>query len=105
MDNDVDLTQFNNKLELDFMYHYERHNRDAEPDTDPFLSRTIMNSYYDMYTLQNVPNIEDIPIYLSVNIQSINSKFEQLKFQITELLSKNIKIDVIAIQETWEISV
>ena len=33
----------------------------------------------------------------------LNSKFEQLKLQTLELISSNVKIDVIAIQETWEI--
>jgi exonuclease III len=43
------------------------------------------------------------PLYLSVNIQSLNSKHEELSFQICELLSKNISIDVIALQETWNV--
>jgi exonuclease III len=43
------------------------------------------------------------PLFLSINIQSLNSKYEELRNQIVELSSKNIFVDVIAIQETWEI--
>ena len=43
------------------------------------------------------------PIYLNINIQSLLSKFNQLKTQILELLERNVKIDVISIQETWEV--
>jgi exonuclease III len=41
---------------------------------------------------------------LSINIQSLQSKFEQLKSEIDECMSKNISIDVIALQEIWDVS-
>jgi hypothetical protein len=56
-----------------------------------------------MSALSSIPNAEIMPIYLSVNIQSLNSKFDQLKEQILDLQNLNLKVDVIAIQETWEI--
>jgi signal recognition particle subunit SEC65 len=56
-----------------------------------------------MYNLPSIVNDENSPIFLSINIQSLNSKHSELRNQIIELTSKNLKIDVIAIQETWDI--
>jgi len=43
------------------------------------------------------------PIYLSLNIQSLMSKYELLKSAIMELTAAHVPIDVIALQETWSI--
>jgi hypothetical protein len=42
-------------------------------------------------------------VFLSINIQSLMSKHEQLVLEIAELEQKNISVDVIALQETWDI--
>jgi len=44
------------------------------------------------------------PIYLSLNIQSLMSKFDSLKLFVTELKTANVPIDVIALQETWSVN-
>jgi exonuclease III len=36
-------------------------------------------------------------------VQSLNSKYESLKEYITELFSKNVNIEIIALQEIWQI--
>jgi exonuclease III len=56
-----------------------------------------------MYSLPAQLNGHDSPLFLSINIQSLNSKYEELKTQIIELANQKIQIDIIAIQETWEI--
>jgi len=43
------------------------------------------------------------PIYLSLNIQSLMSKFESLKSTIMEFTAADLPIHVIALQETWSI--
>jgi exonuclease III len=43
------------------------------------------------------------PVILSINIQSLQSKYEQLCLEINELVAKNIEIDAIVLQETWNI--
>ncbi len=63
----------------------------------------INSKYYDMYTLPSISNDDNSPIFLSINIQSLNSKHSELCNQILELTSKKLQIDVIAIQETWDI--
>jgi hypothetical protein len=50
-----------------------------------------------------LPNPSE-PIFLSTNIQCLQSKFESLKHYILSLTSKNIPITVIALQEIWQIS-
>jgi hypothetical protein len=42
-------------------------------------------------------------IFLSINIQSLMSKHSQLVSEIAEMEDKNLHIDVIAIQETWDV--
>jgi hypothetical protein len=56
-----------------------------------------------MYNLHSILKEGNAPIFLSINIQSLNSKYEELRQIILELEIKNIPIDIIAIQETWEI--
>jgi exonuclease III len=41
-------------------------------------------------------------MYISLNIQSLQSKFKQLCNEILELEEKNVCIDVIALQEVWD---
>jgi hypothetical protein len=56
-----------------------------------------------MYNLPSILNDDSSPIFLGINITSLNSKHSELRSQIIELTSKNLKIDVIAIQESWDI--
>jgi exonuclease III len=55
-----------------------------------------------MESISNL-NANGHSLYLSLNIQSLNSKFDEFQQFITELQQKNVNIDVIALQETWEI--
>ncbi len=70
---------------------------------DPYSDLIIDSKYYDMYTLPSILNDSDSPIFLSINIQSLLSKYEELRFFITDMSRKKVSIDVIAIQEVWEI--
>jgi hypothetical protein len=56
-----------------------------------------------MYTLPSILNDDKSPIFLSINIQSLNSKHSELCNQILELTNKKLQIDVVAIQKTWDI--
>jgi len=97
------LNQLNNDMDLDFLHQYTLKYVDLDPDSDPYASRVISNQFYNMSSLPLENYVIASPLYLSVNIQSLNSKFELLKNQILNLLQANVKIHVIAIQETWEI--
>jgi exonuclease III len=41
-------------------------------------------------------------VYISINIQSLQSKYEQFLQEINELEQKGIEIEVIALQEIWD---
>jgi hypothetical protein len=79
------VSSFNNAEELDFRTYYADITRDENDDVDPFLNININSKYYDMYSLPSILNDSTSPIYFSVNIQSLNSKFKELKLQILDL--------------------
>jgi hypothetical protein len=43
------------------------------------------------------------PLILSLNIQSLNSKYESLKTMVSDLIDAHVPLDLIIIQETWEV--
>jgi hypothetical protein len=69
-----------------------------------FTNVNLDSKYFDMESFTTKYAKSKTPLILSVNIQSLFSKFDHLKDFIIELLSKNVPIDAIAIQETWQIS-
>jgi hypothetical protein len=67
---------------------------------DPYSNIVLDSKFYDMDTIGSVT---ESPIYLSLNIQSLNSKFEELQQFVHDLRLKGINLEVIALQETWAI--
>jgi hypothetical protein len=80
------------------VYHDENDNTN-----DPYSELTIDSKYYDVYSLPTILHDNVSPIFLSINIQSLMSKYDELRSFIVELSSKKIVIDVIAVQEVWEV--
>ena len=68
-----------------------------------FFVTNISTSYSDPESFKNCFKNCNKPLILSLNIQSLNSKFSDLKNFILELQSNNISIDAIILQETWQI--
>jgi exonuclease III len=68
-----------------------------------FSSINIKSDYFDRPALASKPNIKKCPLLLSINIQSIQSKFNNLLLLIKELQTANCLIDIIALQETWNV--
>jgi hypothetical protein len=97
------IVLLNNNEELDFRTSYNLIFRDANIVEDPYANLNVVSNYYDMYNISSDPCLLNTPIFLSVNIQSLNSKYEELRLQILELCKKNITTDAIALQEIWEI--
>jgi exonuclease III len=69
---------------------------------DPYSNLNITSKFYDINSLSQLC-ANGQPIYLSLNIQSLNGKFEEFKQFVIELQQKNVNLDVIALQETWDI--
>jgi len=97
------LNFLNSRLDLDFMSQYNTVYRDVNINEDPYNNVAISSKLYTMSSLSNQLPWPNSPLYLSINIQSLNSKYNELSLQIADLLSKNVNIDVISLQETWEI--
>ena len=69
-----------------------------------FFNTDLSSKFYDVYSLKSDFQSSTNPLILSVNIQSLNSKFNELKIFINDLLKSNVPIDLIVLQETWNIT-
>ena len=63
----------------------------------------INGKFYDLDSFTNDPTIQNSPVYININVQSLNSKHANLNDLICELLLKGINIEIIALQEIWNI--
>jgi hypothetical protein len=98
------LDVLNHNEHLDFFTGYNRIYLDNAIDDNPYYAMQISSKFYDIESLAAAEFIKNRPIFLSINIQSLQSKFEQLRSEIDECVSKNKSIDVIALQEIWDVS-
>jgi len=89
--------------DLDFL-HVFNNSLDNNADFDnPYLTIQIDGKFHETSSILQIQNILDCPVYISLNVQSLNSKFESLCHFIKDLLVQNVKIEIIAIQECWKI--
>jgi hypothetical protein len=72
-------------------------------DQDSQLNINIGSNYLDPTSFTQKYAKSKKPLYLSVNIQSLMSKHELLKTFVTDLLTANVPLDVIALQEIWSL--
>ena len=98
----VKLGQFNANSNFDLLSVFKNlHSND--PTSNPYIEFTIDSSFQDTNSLISKFGKTQTPIYLSINIQSLMSKIDNLKSFIIELTNNEVLIDAIAIQETWQI--
>jgi hypothetical protein len=98
----LSVIELENNAELDFRNVYNEVFQDENLFDDPYANVTLDSKFYNLDTIASICNVGN-SLYLSLNIQSLNSKFEELKVFIIELHQKGLNIEVIALQETWEI--
>jgi hypothetical protein len=79
---------------------YNRVYHDTDVDDNPL---TLSSKYYDINSLSSDVSIVGKSIYLSINIQSLQSKYEHLMAELSEIENKGIYVEVIALQEIWEV--
>jgi hypothetical protein len=96
------VIELENNAELDFRKVYNEVFQDENLFDDPYANVTLDSKFYNLDTIESIRNSGNA-LYLSLNIQSLNSKFDELKVFILELHQKGLNIEVIALQETWEI--
>jgi hypothetical protein len=70
---------------------------------NPYLDINIHSNFYDRESFSDTYANKNHPLFLSINIQSLMSKHEQLKNYILNLINSNVPIYVIAVQEIWSI--
>jgi exonuclease III len=63
----------------------------------------VDSSFYDVDSFINSFKNSTRPVFISVNIQSLNAKFEKLLEITNRFLSSKLPIEVLALQETWSI--
>ncbi len=95
------LDTLNSNQNLDF-FQKTQQIFDDELNPNPF-SNTPSTYFYDITTLTKHLSKSKKPIFLSFNVQSLNSKIDKLKSFIYNLKQNNIFPDIMAIQETWNI--
>ena len=103
MQNNMDIVTLNLMADLDFFSLYNQLYRDLDINDDPYYGLNVSSGFHDPVTLSNMCSNYKSSVFLSLNIQSLMSKYEQLVLEIAELEQKNIVVDVIALQETWDI--
>jgi hypothetical protein len=74
-----------------------------DPESCIYDSTVIDSNFYDVDSFTSKFTNSKQPIFLSVNIQSINAKHEILKELMCTLQNKKIPIEILALQETWAV--
>jgi hypothetical protein len=90
-----DLTLDANSLLNSYVYDDE--------NVRQFFQTHVESSYHDVISFKNVFSRSGNPLILSLNIRSLNSKYESLKSLVSDLIDAHVPLDLIIIQETWEV--
>jgi hypothetical protein len=98
-----ELETINRRADLDFFTAYNRLYVDEEVHDDPYFGVKLSSNFNNIESLAALCAKQKSAVYLSLNVQSLLSKHEQLSLEIAELECKNVTIDAIALQETWDV--
>jgi len=101
--NDVLLDRLNNDPQLDATGILNNFLHEDENINHFFVTR-LESKYFDSESFISTFAKKSKPIIISLNIQSLNSKFLELKCFIDNLVNSGIAIDMIILQETWQIN-
>ena len=89
------LDELNSKNIYDSSDYINQFIIDDDSDFNIFSGLNMKSIYYDITSFTNKFKNSKNPVIVSLNVQSIMSKFDRLSNFIYELLSSNINIDVI----------
>jgi len=96
------LTDLNNSEKYDLSGPLELFLLDDDVP-NPYLGVTLNSLFYDIPSIASKFKNTTCPIFLSLNVQSLPSKYEQLKSLICSLMQCGVPIYAIALQEIWNI--
>jgi hypothetical protein len=77
--------------------------QDENDIISPYTLYKINSPYFDTHSLIAKHNKHRQPFFLSLNTQSLQSKHHNISLLLSELASKHIYVDILALQETWRI--
>jgi hypothetical protein len=77
--------------------------QDENDIISPYTLYKINSPYFDTHSLIAKHNKHKQPFFLSLNTQSLQSKHHNISLLLSELASKQINVDILALQETWRI--
>lgn len=72
-------------------------------DDNPYENIQIDSKFYDNNEFFSTFSANNQPILLNLNVQSLNSKFSDLRVFVLEAMKTKVNIAIIALQETWKI--
>jgi len=73
-------------------------------DANPYSENVIISNYYDETNFINkITSDKSSNLHFSLNVQSLNSKFSEIKNFFNELSMKKVNISTFAMQEIWQI--
>ena len=105
-DND-EVDTLNSKLELDFLHSYRSLYNDNSPfdppANDPYLMNNTNCLFYKEDSFFDTFSSFKESLVLNANIQSLASKFSDLRDFVFTLGSKNVPIEIISLQEIWSV--
>jgi hypothetical protein len=104
LDDNDPIYVLNQNVDLDFFTGFNRDYYDALIDDSPYHGITVSSEFYDVHSFVNSALISGKTLYLSINIQSLQSKHEHLSSIICDLEKNGAHIEVIALQEIWNIN-
>jgi len=74
-----------------------------DSETNPYVQLSINSDFFDLNSLILKYRNASSPLYLSINIRSLQCNFSKLANMVQELKDNNVTIEIIAVQETWQI--
>jgi Reverse transcriptase (RNA-dependent DNA polymerase) len=75
----------------------------VDQETSIYNNVDINSKFYDVDSFLCNFKQNNMPIFLNLNIQSLNAKHDKLKELTERIIQNNTKVDIIALQETWHI--
>ena len=94
MDDDIYLGDLNSKNDLDNNMFLNQFIIDDENDFNIYKGILLNSKYFNIESISAKCRSENKPVVISLNIQSLQSKLNDLVAFLSSLNSKNIVIDI-----------
>jgi Reverse transcriptase (RNA-dependent DNA polymerase) len=96
------LNTLNSNPGLDFKICLENA-PNYDPNLNVYNNINVDSLFYDVDSFISKFRCTDMPIFMGLNVQSINAKHSKLTELVDQLTQNKIPLNIIALQETWHI--